>query len=167
MIPNIERVITRFWSKVDKRGHNDCWLWKAARDKIKGYGLFWFQEIAETKAHRASWFLANGTLPDDMCVLHSCDNPPCVNPAHLHLGTNEDNVREKVERGRTAKGAKGETNKTAKLKDEQVKEILIALLRGETPLSIATRYGISRRSVYAYRLGDSYGHISVDSAEVQ
>lgn len=91
----------RFWSKVDRSG-DGCWEWQAKSRSPFGYGVM---RIGGTPgrlvgAHRLAWQYTNGPIPEGLCVLHDCDNPPCCNPAHLHLGTKGDNATEKVERGR-------------------------------------------------------------------
>jgi hypothetical protein len=86
----------RFWLKVDTSG--ECWEWQAARDS-SGYGRFRAPKGA-VFAHRFSHELHNGPIVGDGWVLHSCDNPPCVNPAHLREGTVADNVRDMLQRGR-------------------------------------------------------------------
>jgi hypothetical protein len=87
----------RFWSKVDKSGA--CWEWTASRD-CHGYGSFCGPGRQTWLAHRFAIYLATGEHPADSLVLHSCDNPPCCNPAHLRCGTVADNVRDALERGR-------------------------------------------------------------------
>lgn len=86
----------RFWSKVTKS--DGCWEWTAHRDK-KGYGSFGFSGKVQ-KAHRVAYILTFGELPDGAHILHSCDNPSCVNPGHLRTGTHTDNMQDKVMRGR-------------------------------------------------------------------
>jgi hypothetical protein len=89
----------RFWSKVDRTG--DCWLWVAHRN-AQGYGQFATggHHGAQVSAHRFAWELTNGPVPDGMFVLHHCDNPPCVRPDHLFLGTQRDNVLDAWSKGR-------------------------------------------------------------------
>lgn len=96
--------IKQFWTRVKKRKFKECWLWQGALD-ISGYGRFWCHGN-DFKSHRFAWILARGEIPDGMCVLHRCDNPQCVNPDHLFLGTNADNTRDMLEKGRGRGGRK-------------------------------------------------------------
>lgn len=96
-------VADRFWPKV-QRGEG-CWLWTGACDTY-GYGLIrWRQRDRWDKAHRVSWIIASGPIPNGLCVLHKCDNPPCVNPAHLFLGTQADNMHDMKIKGRASNRA--------------------------------------------------------------
>lgn len=93
--------VDRFWSQVDKTA--DCWVWKgtATRD---GYGQQMINAMGRpVTAHRMSYSIHVGPIPKGMCVMHACDNPPCVNPAHLKLGTHLDNMRDMVAKGRKTK----------------------------------------------------------------
>jgi hypothetical protein len=90
----------RFWSKVDIRGPNECWPWKAYRTK-KGYGRFSFNGRKDHKvvrANRCAFFLTHGYWPEN--GLHTCDNPPCCNPAHVYDGTPKQNTADMLSRGR-------------------------------------------------------------------
>ncbi|KKM00856.1 hypothetical protein LCGC14_1800190, partial [marine sediment metagenome] len=109
----------RFWAKVIKN-KNGCWEWKNATD-TSGYGLFW-KNGKHHKAHRISWELHNGKIPKGLLVLHTCDNPLCVNPNHLWLGTNQDNQNDMYAKNR-GKKATGEKHGCAKLTWEVVRII--------------------------------------------
>ena len=101
---NFMTIEERFWSKVIKGSAGDCWHWTGAK-LPKGYGKFSVGPRATRKiinAHRIAWELTNGPIPEGIWVLHDCDNPSCCNPMHLYLGTNTDNVRDKVSKGRQA-----------------------------------------------------------------
>lgn len=97
----------RFWSHVDKS--TDCWIWKASRSP-RGYGKFW--NNGDMRAHRQSWIFANGPIdPVTLLVCHKCDNPPCVNPNHLFLGTALMNEADKKRKGRQVRGERMSTSK--------------------------------------------------------
>lgn len=97
-------VEQRFWKKVNKNGPTisyvgtPCWVWTGAKDDY-GYGTFFYLAKTE-KAHRASYMMHCGEIPNELWVLHKCDNPPCVNPNHLWLGTRIDNVQDMEKKGR-------------------------------------------------------------------
>lgn len=114
----------RFWEKVDKRGPDDCWEWQGYRGP-NGHGQM-RGTPGTTAAHRVSWELHNGPIPEGLHICHHCDNPPCVNPAHLFLGTHQDNMRDMVEKGRNSKPPvhriKGEGSTNAHFTNAQVRE---------------------------------------------
>lgn len=109
----------RFWKHVTKDGPNGCWVWGDSRTEF-GYGLLVKERSSKTyrgkqkTAHRLSWELHHGEVPDGLSVLHRCDNPPCVNPDHLFLGTHADNMRDMFEKGRNRIGIKGTTTQLSK-----------------------------------------------------
>jgi hypothetical protein len=89
----------RFWEKVKKLGDDDCWEWQAARN-AKGYGRLTSGRGVHLKAHRVAFVLFGGVIPDNLFVLHTCDNPSCCNPGHLFVGTPKDNMVDKIKKGR-------------------------------------------------------------------
>src|SRR3990167_5235797 len=108
----------RFWEKVNTKNDRGCWYWIANKNN-KGYG----QTSLNGKwllAHRVSWEIHNGKIPEGLCVLHKCDTPLCVNPKHLWLGTQKDNIRDAIKKQRILVG---EINRSAKLTTNQVKTI--------------------------------------------
>jgi hypothetical protein len=112
----------RFWSLVE-RG-DACWMWRGATAK-GGYGLF-LSNRRRIQAHRVAWALSNKTSPGKLCVCHSCDTPGCVNPAHLWLGTFEENMADMVAKGRAKTGPadrSGENNGRARLTEQDVRAI--------------------------------------------
>lgn len=97
-------VEDHFFSKVSVPSEESCWEWTAGRFN-HGYGVFCASSKKRAAlAHRVSYELCIGPIPEGLHVLHSCDNPPCVNPAHLSVGTNQDNCQDKVARGRSVSG---------------------------------------------------------------
>jgi hypothetical protein len=148
-----QQDIARFWSHVDKERSNifyngeRCWEWIASGDS-SGYGQMKVNGVS-TLVHRMSYELAVGGIPENIHVLHHCDNRPCVNPAHLFSGTNKDNVDDMIRKGRHADFG-GEANPSRKLSDEEVEEIRkrSSLADGlENVSSLARFFGISRRQI--------------------
>lgn len=113
-----EPIEQRFWEKVNKT--DDCWEWTAALNS-SGYGTISVNG-KERRAHRISWQLHYGTIPEGMLVCHKCDNRKCVNPDHLFLGTNSDNIHDCCVKGRRPRQS-GENNNSAKLTSDDVEEI--------------------------------------------
>ena len=147
--------IDRFWCKVDKSGGpGACWEWTASRDR-DGYGRFWMARVY-CRAHRVANAIVNGDV--EALVIHSCDNPPCCNPAHLSGGTQKLNLDQMTARGRRiATPQLGESHGRHKLSVGAVRGIKDSV--GLTPLDLARKYGISRSQVYAIRSGRSWKQI--------
>jgi hypothetical protein len=145
----------RFWEKVSIGGPDECWVWSATRTK-DGYGVLIKQSAPKRLihlAHRLSWELHHGPIPGKLHVLHRCDNPPCVNPSHLWLGTQADNNRDRDSKERGgAKGGhvadrRGVKNGNAKLSDAQVLEIIAKRAEGWSQQSIADEYGVGQSQI--------------------
>lgn len=128
---------TRFWAKVDRSGA--CWEWRGGHNS-RGYGMFRIFG-KQKRAHRLAWEFTHGPIPAAMLVLHRCDNPPCCNPEHLFLGTNDDNVRDKVAKSRQARG---DRFPQAKLTEEDVVNIRGLANVGVTQRAIAKDKHVSR-----------------------
>jgi DNA-binding XRE family transcriptional regulator len=128
----------RFWAKVDKSG--ECWTWTATKNPT-GYG--YISDKGKMRiAHRVSYELAHGTLPDHLDVLHTCDNPSCVNPAHLRLGTHQDNMDDMKAKGRYPH-RQGESASNARLTWDVVAEIRRRYAQGDiTQSKLAQEYGV-------------------------
>jgi hypothetical protein len=134
----------RFWNKVEIRADGDCWPWKAST-RHGGHGSFRY-EGQMVPAHRFAFLLEHGRWPTP-CGLHSCDNPPCCNPAHIEEGTRQDNVRQMNERGRRAPTF-GSRHPQSKLSERDVEIIKILVLRlGLTRTEVAVRYGVTRSAI--------------------
>ena len=97
----------RFWDKVDVGPPEECWIWTASKNSLSGYGKFNAGEKKYNSAHRYSYFIHKGAIPDGMFVCHVCDNPPCVNPNHLWVGTASENTIDMLSKGRRPARTKG------------------------------------------------------------
>lgn len=139
-------VVQRFFEKI-AFGVSDCWYWRGAKHKL-GYGLF-NSVPGESKAHRASWRLHNGDIPAGMMVLHKCDVRCCVNPDHLYLGTQFDNMRDCVERGRHVNTPRfGEANPMSVLTAAMVRQMRVDHAAGASMRSLAKKYNVSEMTAY-------------------
>lgn len=176
-----DKAAARFWKYV-KKG-SSCWEWQGGRHN--NYGFFSF-DLQTVGAHRFSWMLHNGPIAPDLFVCHSCDNPPCVNPAHLFLGTLADNFRDMFEKGRNAKGDKtvyrmypelkmrgdkspsrlhperlprGEKHGMARVTADQVRVIRKRCEAGEKQRDVAADYGITQTAVYYIVHRKNWAHV--------
>jgi hypothetical protein len=155
-----EKFKARFWSQVNLT--ESCWIWTGAVDR-RGYGRARWRGLG--RAPRVAYFLEHGEFDRTLCVLHKCDTPACVNPAHLFLGTAEDNNRDCFRKGRQATGAKtvpatrrrGEQHWKAKITEIQAEEIRTLYLSGGiTQRQLAARYSITQANVWAIVNGKNW-----------
>lgn len=156
-----QRRVDAFWQKVS-RG-SDCWEWQGGRNP-EGYGRFWDGQRAEY-AHRFSWALTHGDIPDGMLILHRCDNPPCVNPDHLFIGDQTVNLLDMSAKGRHLAHTKpqrmprGESHGMHKLTEEAVKDIRAARRTRTIVLDLAQKYGVSVGAIRGVRGRVSWRHV--------
>jgi HNH endonuclease len=141
--------LDRFWSKVDRGG--DCWLWTACRT-VDGYGTFRFGGKIH-KAHRLSWFFANGEIPSGSLVCHHCDIPACVRPSHLFLGTDKDNAIDRDAKGR---GARRDRHPRAKLTAAIVDQIRRRVAGGEMQKTIAAEFRVATSTIARIVTGERW-----------
>lgn len=173
----------RFWSRVARKGPDDCWLWTGGLFGF-GYGACWY-EGRTTQAHRLSWEMAHGPIPDGLAVLHRCDNPPCVNPSHLFLGTLADNTYDMMRKGRARlvgtgtpslgdqngsrtrpdRRPRGDAVKTSKLTTAQAEEIIRLASAGVARKEIAVRFGIHPLHVSRIYRGGCWKHLARPCAQ--
>lgn len=137
----------RFFSRFVKLD-NGCWQWRSHTDK-DGYGVL-PGDRQTTRAHRLSYEIHRGAIPDDLIVCHHCDNPGCVNPDHLFVGTQKDNAQDALKKRRHYVGEK---NGRSKLTKENVKEILTSDLNGQ---QLADKFGVTRSTINNVRRGASW-----------
>lgn len=134
--------IALFWSRVDRQGPNDCWLWQGYIGH-DGYGRY-REGGQDYAAHRLVWKLTHGDIPGALFVCHGCDNRACCNPAHLALATHSYNMADMVRKGRSARGSR---NAAAKLTESDVLQIRELLRSGHTHRAIANVFGIAANTV--------------------
>jgi hypothetical protein len=153
----MEERARRLWARVAKVP-DGCWVWQGARTP-KGYGNFgggdktgrWCLYV-----HRLSWEVHTGKIPDGLCVLHRCDNPPCVNPEHLFLGTKEENNHDCWVKGRYSRG---EGRWKAVLKEKEIPAIRALLALGFSKPRIARIFAVTSGCIHAISIGKTWKHV--------
>jgi hypothetical protein len=141
---------------------NGCWVWASSLDP-DGYGYFKGEMLGvkHKKAHRFSWSFHNESqIPAGMSVLHSCDNAACVNPDHLRVGTQADNIADRESRGRAA-DQRGEKAHQAKLTETQVFEIK-ALCKTMTDRELAAKFNVARTTISSIKHGHTWAHLELN-----
>jgi len=158
-MPKMRPASERFNEKVDRSaGPDACWHWTGHRLPF-GHGTFSPGRRSGNRhgyAHRFAWEQANGPIPEGLHVLHKCDNPPCVNPAHLFVGTHQDNMRDMVAKKREGRG---ETLPQAKLTEQSVREMRQRHADGETCVDLAKEYGVTHMTASRALRRISWTHV--------
>lgn len=172
----------RFWEKVDRTGA--CWIWTACKAP-NGYGRFCAANSQHDYAHRVCYLLTHGAIPEGKEICHSCDNPSCVNPAHLFAWTHAQNMADRNAKGRTSKGERhplfkpdkqprqrrippelhkprygAVMSRPQKLTPEKVREIRLKHVKmGLGPRPLAREYGLNRKTVQRILKGELWKHV--------
>lgn len=146
----------RFWSKVDQTG--ECWEWTAHRQQ-RGYGQFVVRKGVFYGAHVVSYALTHGPIPPGMSICHRCDNPPCVRPDHLFLGTQSDNAYDMFAKGRATR-TRGMERANARLTDGDVRVIRSAPRYWGLIRDLSAHYGVSTTTIRDIRNGQKWRHVA-------
>ena len=152
--------IERFMSKVDVKGPDECWEWQAYQDR-HGYGHTQYENKLQY-AHRVSYKIHCGEIPKDMNVLHECDNPACVNPKHLFLGTQADNIDDMINKGRNSAPPPqiGVNHWASKLTEEDVREIKTLIDKGWSAGDIADHFNVAKPTIKDIKAGRTWRHVA-------
>ena len=135
----------------------ECWIWLGAMNRDGRYGLAYYYNL-RIRAHRLSYALAVGPIPEGLQVLHRCDRPLCINPAHLFLGTDAINVADKVAKGRQAVG-EGCRHPHRVLSDARVRELRELRAKGWLIRALQQRYGCSKNTILRVLHGEAWRHV--------
>lgn len=145
----------QFDEKHERHAGDGCWPWLGRLDKT-GYGILWIKRRS-LRAHRVSYEIHVGPIPDGLCVCHRCDNPSCVKPEHLFLGTHAENMADMVAKGRSPNTRMfGTDNGRAKLAASDVLEIRLRASDGETKASIARDYPVGATTIHKILNGERW-----------
>lgn len=150
-------LLTRLENSYIPEPNSGCWLWLGLTNE-KGYGLVYVrvgEKIRNRKAHRIRWEVHHGPIPEGLCVLHRCDVPGCVNPAHLFLGTLAENIADMVAKGRNRTGARKTLN-GAKLGEAEVRLIRSSTANGH---DLAAELGVHWHSIWRIRTRRTWQHV--------
>jgi hypothetical protein len=158
------KEIARFWSHVDvKTDIGECWEWTGALLKKRGnYGSFRCRPKDHFRAHRFSYLITHGNIPDGLIICHTCHNPPCVNPNHLYAGTHKDNLKDMFDAGRNNPNvnyAVGERGGSSKLKEGEVELILQLASKGVVQPCLRRMFKVSADTIHRILSGKTWRYI--------
>lgn len=158
-------LVERFWEKVDVRGPDECWPWTAGCSS--GYGRIGCGTRRRSRyAHVVSYEIHKGPVPKGLYVLHSCDNPPCCNPKHLNAGTPQQNMLDKIERGR-GNNVKGEKCPSAKLSEADIETIRNLYATGKiTHKKLGEEFSVSKTTIRKIVLGRKWAYLPLESGQL-
>jgi HNH endonuclease len=161
---SLESLKSRFESKFIRGERFECWQWQSYRNK-SGYGVISYgtERGKNILAHRASYLLQWGNLDEALCVMHTCDNPPCVNPRHLKLGTNQDNIDDMVRKGRNYYKP-GPNIHRSKINIDIARKIKLDLKNGISVKQITENRNISKHIVWDIKRNKTWKHISIEES---
>lgn len=148
-----QKIKNRFFAKIHAPNRMGCCEW-AGKLNSAGYGRFQANKI-QYRAHRFSWIISNGDIPDGLLVCHKCDNPRCVNVDHLFLGTDLDNNLDKIKKGR-ANMPKGEMSHKARLTENKIKDIRNSNISSR---KLALCYGVSHHAILCIKRRETWKHV--------
>jgi hypothetical protein len=151
----------RFWSNVERRGPDECWPWTGSSGG-KGYGLIPFKGRNQRATHVSLIIAGNGRPSPQHCACHACDNPTCVNPRHLWWGTQSENMRDCVSKGRHTPAeakARGSAHGLSKLTENDAREIKRLLALGYGSRRLAPRFGVVRNTIARIAQGKTWKHV--------
>lgn len=151
------KLIKRFNKKICINPETGCWDWIGTKDS-KGYGKIWVGEKL-ARSHRVAYTIHVGNIPDGLIVCHHCDNPGCVNPDHLFVGTNADNMKDKTCKGRARGQGKGESHSLAKLTEDDIRSIRKEKASGVRQRVLARKYGVSEQHMSDICKGRYWSHV--------
>lgn len=166
LYPKVKKTLKeRFLDKVTYEPNTGCWLWLGACQS-GGYGFMAIDATRKNRkssaAHRISYILFKGDIPNEIVVCHTCDVCSCVNPDHLFLGTNADNSKDMVLKGRQAKG---ESQGASKLKSDYVLKIMDMCNNGVSKIEISRIFNVTKENIYSICSGETWGHLTLLKAK--
>lgn len=160
-----EQVAERYWERVIRYPDTECWGWNGGNSGF-GYGVMTNENGRNIHAHRVSWRIHFGAIPAGLDVCHTCDNPPCSNPAHLFLGTHKENMLDCSAKKRSAAHRAGDgwrrgtDNGRAKLTDDLVRALRSGRKNGLTLKALAKHFGLGTTTVGHVIAGRTWSHVT-------